>query len=743
MSKKNHPLRVRPLVAAAMLLGVAALFWLAKPVFSQDAGGTITPDAANPNVQSAIWLPLIQNADLATATPTPTPTRAATATAQPGQTATPSDTPGGTATATPPGAQLTPLPPPVADEWTQFGHNAQHTAYQPQAVSLPWRWKWVWNGSNATGGIAAGKSGLPRNSQPVTGGGRVYVAAGARGVFALDGATGAVLWNGNPGGSINSTPAYSALTGALFVVSSDGKLYKLNAATGASMGDVPGGTASDLPLPPVVDGERVYFSMGAFVHSVNAATLAINWSYDAGAFVDTPPAYSAQTNIVVAASRDLQVHAIDAATGARRWRVKPTGRTQAATSAIQKNEAEVRRGWPVIAEGHGVVFIRYRLDWSTLWTWTPWPDANAQMRANLTQRPDQQALYALRLDTGAVSFIPNVGNGGFGDGDYMPMGPLPTVKRFDDGSEVAYVAFRGACLSTAQQCDGRGDARLGEMVMDSSSVAGYEAGYVRYMQSTFVPTDEMPFLSAAGNQLLAGHWEAGIAHQIEDRTAARGSSGAPITTSNLPHIVSSQDQDSLCPGFSTSHYCGARLFNTRQWPGGFYVFWKQGAVYDQYWSGYASWVVSDGMVLFVGTDGSVVALEHGTPATTATTATIALASAPAAAVAVNAAPNSEAAPAALPVVAATDTRAYAGQRVVVDGVLEDVFNNGKAVYLGFHKPHTGYFLVRIRHADWQNFAAAPETLYAPGDHVQVTGTITWYQGDPVIYVAAPAQIVVQ
>ena len=438
MSKKNHPLRVRPLVAAAMLLGVAALFWLAKPVFSQDAGGTITPDAANPNVQSAIWLPLIQNADLATATPTPTPTRAATPTAQPGQTATPSDTPGGTATATPPGAQLTPLPPPVADEWTQFGHNAQHTAYQPQAVSLPWRWKWVWNGSNATGGIAAGKSGLPRNSQPVTGGGRVYVAAGARGVFALDGATGAVLWNGNPGGSINSTPAYSALTGALFVVSSDGKLYKLNAATGASMGDVPGGTASDLPLPPVVDGERVYFSMGAFVHSVNAATLAINWSYDAGAFVDTPPAYSAQTNIVVAASRDLQVHAIDAATGARRWRVKPTGRTQAATSAIQKNEAEVRRGWPVIAEGHGVVFIRYRLDWSTLWTWTPWPAANTQMRANLTQRHDQQALYALRLDTGAVSFIPNVGNGGFGDGDYMPMGPLPTVKRFDDGSEVAY-----------------------------------------------------------------------------------------------------------------------------------------------------------------------------------------------------------------------------------------------------------------------------------------------------------------
>ena len=253
--------------------------------------------------------------------------------------------------------------------------------------------------------------------------------------------------------------------------------------------------------------------------------------HDAGAFVDTPPAYSAQTNIVVAASRDLQVHAIDAATGARRWRVKPTGRTQAATSAIQKNAAEVRRGWPVIAEGHGVVFIRYRLDWSTLWTWTPWPDANAQMRANLTQRPDQQALYALRLDTGAVSFIPNVGNGGFGDGDYMPMGPLPTVKRFDDGSEVAYVAFRGACLSTAQQCDGRGDARLGEMVMDSSSVAMGESSPVKVRfsltNSTWTPARTPLTASATSAPVTPGRGSSRAAYTSVTTTTSAGASAAP------------------------------------------------------------------------------------------------------------------------------------------------------------------------------------------------------------------------
>jgi hypothetical protein len=417
--------------------------------------------------------------------------------------------------------------------------------------------------------------------------------------------------------------------------------------------------------------------------------------------------------------------------------VKPTGRTAAAGSTIATNEAVAHLGWPVIAEAHGLVFIRYRLDWNTLWTWNPWPTTNAAMRANLTQRTDQQALFALRLDTGDVGFIPNVGNGGFGDGNFLPMGPPPTIKRFDDGSEVAYVAMRGACSPNTQTCDGRGDARLGEMVLDGSTVPGYEAGYVRYMESTFVPTDEIPFLSAAGNQLFAGHWEAGIAHTIVDRSNTRGSADAPITTNNLPHIVSSQDQDTLCPGFSPSHFCAERLYNTRQWPGGFYIYYKQGVVYDEYWTGYATWVVSDGMVLFVATDGSITALEHGAPA--AATAPVAPAAAqPVVALADEAAAEQQVE--ALPVVAAADAAAWAGRTVVVEGVLAEVFNNGKAVYLGFHKPHAGHFLVRILHANWPNFAATPETLYAPGDQVQVSGTITWYQGDPVIYVTSPEQI---
>jgi outer membrane protein assembly factor BamB len=76
--------------------------------------------------------------------------------------------------------------------------------------------------------VISGKIGLVRNSQPVTGGGRVYIAAGAHGVYALDSNTGGQDWNINPGGEIDSTPAYDAASDALFVVSSNGFLYKLN-----------------------------------------------------------------------------------------------------------------------------------------------------------------------------------------------------------------------------------------------------------------------------------------------------------------------------------------------------------------------------------------------------------------------------------------------------------------------------------------------------------------------------------
>jgi len=622
------------------------------------------------------------------------------------------------------------------DEWTQHAHDAQRTSYTNQVVPPPWRWKWAWNGPDAQGRVSPGKFPLPRNSQPVTGGGRVYIAAGERGVFALNNANGSVLWNRNPGGArINSTPAYDPDTGSLFVLSTNGTLYRLNAATGDITGQFPTGAASDLPLPPALFGDRVFFSMGNRVYAVHKSSMALIWSYDAGAPVHTPPAYSPSRDLVVAASQDLYVHAIRNSDGTRAWRVKPTVR-QPGDPGSSSSFAEVKYGWPVIAEGHGLVLIKLRLDWDALWNpWNPWPGDNATMRSGLTAQPKYQALFALRLADGVQAFIANVGHGGFGDGGYLPMGPQPVIKRFPNGQEVAYVVMRGSpCLQSP--CDGRWDSHLGEMLLDSNTIPGHQAGDVRFMQNTFFPTDEQVNLSMAGDYIFGGHWMFGIAHEITDRSPPRGTASNPITTRNLPHIITSA---SNC-GFSPSHYCPDRLVqdgDPRTIPGGFYIYYNQGRVYDQYWTEYATWVVSNQTIYFVSGDGALVALEHGDP--------LSLSESPALLAETLSVRDSSPIPTAISprpdrVISYTEAHIYAGQTATVEGVIRFVFNNGKAVYLGFQNPHQGAFKVRILQSDWKAFPLPPERLYPVGTRIQVHGRIEWYQGDPQIIVRDPAQI---
>jgi len=88
----------------------------------------------------------------------------------------------------------------------------------------------------------------------------------------------------------------------------------------------------------------------------------------------------------------------------------------------------------------------------------------------------------------------------------------------------------------------------------------------------------------------------------------------------------------------------------------------------------------------------------------------------------------------------TKARDYAGRTKIVEGQIKEVLNNRQAVYLGFQKPHKGAFVVRIMKENWQNFEDIPDRLYKEGQKVQITGNITWYQGDPVIYITHPSQI---
>ena len=628
-------------------------------------------------------------------------------------------------------------------EWSQHAHDAQRTSYTSQVVAYPWKWRWAWNGPNASGGLGKVTTGgsLPRNVQPVTGGGRVYIAAGNDGVFALSEATGQQLWQRSSIGDVRSTVGYDHSTQAVFVVSANGTLYKLRASDGVILGQFNTGQSSALPLPPAILNDRVVFSMGNRVHALTKTTLQPIWTYTVASTlaVVTPPAYSASRNLVIVATEpDLFVHAIRNSDGGQHWRRRPVH-----SSRNFGDPTEFRYGWPVVADNAGYALVKARLDWDTLWR--DWPQTNSRMRQFLTNNPGDQALFVLDLDDGSVPYIANVGHGGYGDGGYMPMGPQPVVKRLGNGKDVVYIVIRAKHAH-----DPRWDSHFGEMVLDSTTVSGLGGGDVRFIAFDYPPghpnpfllTDEQPNVSMAGEYLFGAHWEAGFALRILDRSDARGSFTNKITSQRLATMATSQDNTSAC-AFSASHYCPSGLENTRNYDFGFYIYYNQGAVYDQYWSEYATWVVSNDNLYFRSVDGAIVALTSGDPQ--------ALTAAPQALSAAQyAARNTEYAtlntqytirnlrPVAR--IPHAEARAWAGQMVTVTGVIRYAFNNSKQVLLSFNKPHQGHFKVLIPRECWPAFSEPPERLYRVGQEIAVGGLISWYQGDPVIRVTQPEQI---
>ncbi len=637
------------------------------------------------------------------------------------------------------GGGATPTPTPVVSsapsEWTQHAYSAQRTSYTPQEVPTPWRWKWSWNGPDANGAVVAGKTTLPRGVQPVTGGGRVYVAAGSRGVFALgqSDANGDrqadVIWNASNIGTVNSTVAYAIDANnvqSIFALNTVGVLYKLNATTGVVLGSFDVGATSALPLPPAIQGATVYVGMGTNMYALNMTNLTVLWSYATGSTIQTPPAVSSVHGIAVVATADLSVHAVNSANGVRRWRVKPTSRSQGAAST------EYSYGWPVIADGTGLVLVKLRLDWDTLFQpWSPWPTTNSDIKTGLQNQPNYQAQFAMKVSDGQVPFISNAGHGGWGDGGYLPMGPQPVVKRFDTGEEVVYTVIRGD-----SRFDGRWDSHYGEMSLTTGDVRWIQYGNYGWPTNSnhdSHPTDEQPQITMAGTHLLGGHWAMSDALKITNRSASYGSYANPILSSPLQHIVSTTTAEG-CPRATPviSHYCnGATIMlvppdEYRAVPNnGFYIYWNAGKIYDRYWTEYASYVVSANLVLYRSGDGAIIAFENGSATTGRVSPQIA---------------NVK-----------TESNVLSAIQVTKSITAKYIFNNGKQVLIGAAYPHQGRFKVLVEKKDWQKVFGANTIKLGrnslptliEGAQVTVSGTQSWYQGDEVIYVTDKAQLIVR
>ena len=178
-------------------------------------------------------------------------------------------------------------------------------------------------------------------SSPAVANDTLYVGSSDHFLYALDLAAGTLKWKFKTEGRITSSPAISA--GVVYCGSFDGNFYAVDAADGRLKwkfqtagerrfaakhlhGAEP--AAESMPDPfdfflssPVVWNGAVYFGSGdTNVYALDAASGALRWKFKTGDVVHASPAISG--GVLFAGSWDSYFYALDAATGRERWRFK-------------------------------------------------------------------------------------------------------------------------------------------------------------------------------------------------------------------------------------------------------------------------------------------------------------------------------------------------------------------------------------------------------------------------------------
>ncbi len=631
-------------------------------------------------------------------------------------------------------------------EWTEFGQNSSHTNFAPQTIGQQVKFVWDWNSADKKGKSQADHLPVSDLVQPITGGNRVYMVAD-NAVYALKLLSGEVLWSYDGIGTLTGTPLY--LNESVYVGSANGKLYQLDAIDGKLIRDVDLGGAVTTAV--VSTGSMIIATANSDLVALDPATLNIVWKYDAGGALVTMPAFSATQNVVVVVGKDLYVHAVDATTGKQKWRVKPTVR-EFSTESQETNFAAADNGWPVIAEQHGIVFIRFRLEWNTIWALGGYPMTNDQIRAALLASPEQQALFAMSLDTGKTAFVPAVGNGGEGDGGVLSMGPLPVIKQVD-GQEVAYIIWRNG--QTCVGCDGREDATMGEMVLDDHTIEGYAAGDVRFVQFDDIQTDEMLTLSMIGDTLFHGHWLVDAGRTVTDRNAKLGDTFTnPIKTKDALYVIWRQCQCPAgqncnpvlyaggsgttscgisCPFDVITRYCDAGLYSygdTRAYPEGFYQYHND----IQHTFSLPFTIAGGNMVIVKTDDGGLMGFQSASSHSDNVEPVLVG----------NPMPNPDNLTWELPTIESSEAMEYVGQIVKVCGKITSVISHlPKAIYMSFTTVHDGQMMVRVFRKDLTKFNYDPMTLLDKS--ICVSGLMRLYYPElnsPEIIVEDPRLLVV-
>jgi outer membrane protein assembly factor BamB len=169
----------------------------------------------------------------------------------------------------------------VRTNWTQFRYGLKHQGCNPYENVL--------SPANVAGLNEAWSytTGNEIFSSPAVANGVVYVGSSDGKLYALNASTGAFKWNYTTSNWIVSSPAVA--NGVVYVGSYDHNLYALNASTGAFKWDYTTG-GSIVSAPAVANGVAYVGSYDKNLYGLDASTGNLLWSSTTGDAIESSPA---------------------------------------------------------------------------------------------------------------------------------------------------------------------------------------------------------------------------------------------------------------------------------------------------------------------------------------------------------------------------------------------------------------------------------------------------------------------
>ncbi len=178
-------------------------------------------------------------------------------------------------------------------------------------------------------------------SSPAVAGDLVYVGSNDHHLYAIDRESGAEKWKFKTESRVTSSPAVAG--GLVYFGSFDGAFYAVDATTGQQKwkfetagerrysgtrlhGLQPAGESMPDPWDfylssPVIGQGLVYFGSGdGYVYALDARTGAMKWRFRTGDVVHASPALA--NGLLYVGSWDTYFYALDAVTGKEKWRFK-------------------------------------------------------------------------------------------------------------------------------------------------------------------------------------------------------------------------------------------------------------------------------------------------------------------------------------------------------------------------------------------------------------------------------------